>query len=215
MQRWLWDVSNSYPTASAISQREGEIMHSAPYKYRLALFTSLLLLATAILNKSPADANVKSTRNSDLTVSTSAWGAYLVPAGTTPSPGPYVTSWIAAPGTQLAYLDLLNPNALALSGENFILNSVEPNSSRQNVPRITFDLCVGAAWNQNANTCAGSITSLGTSTGGTVNSTVAVPGQSRLSVRLTVTKVGKLSWTTTINTVITRVQVRAATSSNS
>lgn len=182
---------------------------------RCAAALSIILLVASIAIGAPANATVKATKSVNQSASTAGWGAYLVPAGTTPSPSPYVSTWTPVSGTQVIYLDLLNPNAVALSGENFILNSVEPNSSRQNVPRITFDVCAGASWDQTASTCAGTITSLGTSTGGTVNSTVAVPSQSRLSVRLTVTKTGKLLWTTTINTVITRAQVRAAITSNS
>ena len=190
-------------------------MHRALTVRYVAIFLTFLLTTGAGITLSPSHAAIRSTRQATHSVSTASWGAYLAPGGTTPSPGPYISTWTPVAGVQLAYLDLINPNPVALAGENFTLASVEPNSSRQNVPRITFDVCVGATWNQLTDTCAGSITSLGTSTGGTVNSTVSIASQSRLSVRLTVTKVGKLSWTTTINTVITRAQVRAAVTTNS
>lgn len=183
-------------------------------RYFAILLTFLLMTGTGI-TRSPTNAASKATGQATQSVSTASWGAYLAAAGTTPSPQPYVNSWTPANGVQIEYLDLINSNPVALVGENFSLASVEPNSSRQNVPRITFDVCVGASWNQTANTCAGTVTSLGTSTGGTVNSTIPVPSQSRLSVRLTVTKVGKLAWTTTINTLITRAQIRSAITSHS
>ena len=180
-----------------------------------AIALSLSLLITSLIINNPANAALHSTRSATNAVSTTAWGAYLVPAGSNSSPGPYVNTWTPTNSLQLEYLDLINPNMVALSGAQFSFASVEPNSSRQNVPRITFDVCEGAVWNPIANTCAGTVTSLGTSTGGSLTSTVSVLSQSRISIRLTVNKVGKLAWTTTINTIITRAQVRAAAISNS
>ncbi|NBU32249.1 MAG: hypothetical protein EBS36_03655 [Actinobacteria bacterium] len=186
---------------------------SARNSFALLAFSILFTFTASLCN--PSLAAVKGTSSKAQVVTSTGWGAYLAPAGSTPSPGPYVNTWIATPGTQLAYLDLLNPNTVALSGVNFNLSSVEPNSSRQNVPRVTFDVCVGATWNATTDTCSGTITNLGTSTGGTVNSSIVIGANARLSVRLTVGKTTKISWTTTINVLTGRAQVRAAITTNS
>ncbi len=183
-------------------------------KRQFALAVTFLLFVS-LIPLPPALAKIAVTRNSTLSVNTSGWGAYLATPGTTPPPNPYVNTWIASPGVQLAYLDLLNPNSLNLAGVTYNITSTDPNSSRQNVPRIAIDVCVGGTWNQSTDSCNGTISALGNSTGGTIASSVSLPATSRQSIRLTVTKTTKVVWTTTINISVNRAQVRAATTTNS
>ncbi|MBU6347482.1 MAG: hypothetical protein KGQ38_02580 [Actinomycetales bacterium] len=183
-------------------------------KWRALILLTLSSLISSLLVLPDAQAQTSATVSSSQSVSTTGWGAYLVQPGTTPPPTAYVNTWISSPGVQLTYLDLLNPNAVALAGVVYNITSVDPSSSRQNVPRISIDVCVGATWNQITDSCAGTITNLGTSTGGTISSLIALSANSRQSIRLTVTKTTKVVWTTTINVSVGRTQVRAATTTN-
>ena len=182
------------------------------------LSSSLLLVIFSFgtFSAQPVSAKLTSRSEKAYLIATTSWGAVITTQGTSPkSAVPYTTAWSPLPGTQIVYLDAVNYGTLDLTGQTFAITTVDPNSSRQNSPKITFDACVGAPWDANTNTCAGTITAVGTSSNQTVTSNIFIPQSGRLSMRLTVTKTTKVAWSTTLNITVSRAQVRAGTTQNS
>ena len=188
-------------------------------KRESSLSTSLsALLALActfsLTFTTPAQAKLRINSSQTFSVGTASWAAVITNQGSAGQAVPYVTSWSPLPGTQTVFIDALNFGTLDLLGQTFVITTVDPSSSRQNSPKITFDACVGATWNANANTCAGTVTSIGTSSNASVTSSLPIPAQSRLSLRLVVTKTTRVAWTTTLNITVNRAQVRQPVTSN-
>lgn len=150
------------------------------------------------------------------TMATASWGAVITTQGSIPQAAiPFTNAWSPLPGTQILYIDAVNYGSLELTGQTFVITTVDPNSSRQNSPKITFDACVGATWDPITNSCSGSVTAVGTSSNQTVTSNISIPQSGRLSMRLTVTKTTKVAWSTTLNITVNRTQVRPAITQNS
>ena len=178
-------------------------------------FTLAIAVALFAIPAQPAGAAIKATSAKSYSAATLSWGAYFADPGTTPSPAPYVSNWITSNSTQLDYLDLINSGGIALIGATFAIATTSQGGNQEGVPKITFESCVGGTWNQTANTCSGTITNLGNQANGSLSPTLSVAKGARLSVRLSVTKTSRTSWSSTISVKTDRTDFRAGTTTNS
>ncbi len=178
-------------------------------------FTLAIAVALFAIPAQPAGAAIKANSAKSYSAATLSWGAYFADPGTTPSPAPYVANWITSNSTQLDYLDLINSGGIALIGATFAIATITQGGNQEGVPKITFESCVGGTWNQIANTCSGTITSLGNQANGSLSPTVSIAKGARLSVRLSVTKTSRTSWSSTISVKTDRTDFRAGTTTNS
>ena len=200
---------------SLAGETEGTTMKRRLTTNSFVAFTLAIAVALFAIPAPPADAAIKATSTKSYSAATLSWGAYFADPGTTPSPAPYVANWITSNSTQFDYLDLINSGDIALIGATFDITTTAKSGNQESVPKITFESCVGGTWNQLANKCSGTITSLGNQANGLLSPTLSIAKGARLSVRLSVSKTSRTAWKSTINVQTDRTDFRAGTTSNS
>lgn len=184
-------------------------------RLNLLVLVGSFVLSAALVSDSFVHAQVKANLHKSVTASASKWGAVIASPSGTPTSAPFVIAWAPIQGLQIVYLDVVNTGLVSLTGQNYVIDTQDPNSARNNVPQITFTACSSGSWNTATDVCSGTSSVLGTQSNGTLSSSFALASSARLSLRLSVTKVNKVAWTTTLNVNITRAQIRTATTTNS
>lgn len=176
----------------------------------------MVMISLLIVTASPTSYAITSaTRKTSTIASTTKWSAVMSDATATPTASAYVLSWFPIQGLQNVYTKITNTGSSTLNGFSLFIDSVDSNGNRNNVPKVTVTLCVGATWNSTTDTCSGTMVVLGTLGSGTLSSTSSLASSSSVSVQLSITKTSKVQWITTINTNVSRQQVRAGTLTNS
>lgn len=150
-----------------------------------------------------------------VSVSATRWAASAVPAGAPPSTGPLVMTWTVSGGTARQFFDIVNTGAIEIMGQSFLVTNVYEKSGNAKPPTITFEACVNGVWNSSTNTCSGTVVLMGRTTTEFFSSlTTPLAVGARLSARATTSPGGSSSYTTTINVLVSRSQVRAAAITN-
>lgn len=150
-----------------------------------------------------------------VSVSATSWAASAVPVGAPASNGPLVMTWTVSGGSARQYFDIVNTGSIEIMGQSFLVTNVYEKSGNAKPPTVTFEACVNGSWQPSSNTCTGSIVLMGSTTTEFFSS-LATPLAvgARLSARATTSPGGSSSYTTTVNVLVSRSQVRAATVTN-
>lgn len=143
------------------------------------------------------------------------WAASAVPIGAPASTGPLIMRWTVSGGTARQYFDIINTGTIEITSQSFLVTNVYEKSGNAKPPTVTFEACVDGAWQPSSNTCTGSIVLMGSTTTEFFSS-LATPLAigARLSARATTSPGGISSYTTTINVLVSRSQVRPRTTFN-
>lgn len=144
-----------------------------------------------------------------VSVSTLKWAVVpLAQAGVVGS-GPYTLSWEVSGGNAYDYFDLVNLGSVDVNQFVMTVTNV-PTGSSQNLPLVTLDVCVGGSWNTTANTCSGSIQTLGQGTASGMTVTMAsLPLGSRSAIRATTRPNTRNNAVTTVAVSVSRADIRA------
>lgn len=147
--------------------------------------------------------------------SVTRWAASAVPIGAPTSTGPLVMTWTVSGGTARQYFDIVNTGAIEITGQSFFVTNIYEKSGNAKPPIVTFEACLNGFWQPSNNICTGSIVLMGSTTTEFFSS-LATPLAigARLSARATTSPGGISSYTTTINVLVSRSQVRPGTTSN-
>lgn len=145
-----------------------------------------------------------------LSVTASRWGASAVPQGAPNGTGPLVMNWSVNQGIAYQYFDVVNSGSLAIFGQSFSVTNVNDKSGGPKPPTVTFEACVNGEWQSSTNSCSGSVVLMGSTTTTfftSLNTPLNVNG--RLSARARTSPGGSSTYTTTINVIVDRTQIRA------
>ena len=189
-----------------------------PFRQVRLFIAVIVMTGFSLLNSLSTPVSVavtQATRAVTLQTSTTNWGAVMSNASSAASAQPYVLYWAPIQGLQNNYTKVTNIGALQLNGFTISIDSVDSNGNRNNVPRTTVTLCIGATWNAVTDSCAGTTQVLGTVGSGSLSSTTTLGPNASVSVQLSITKTSKVQWITTVNTSVTRQQIRSSTVTNS
>lgn len=173
---------------------------------------SMLMLFTSN-NEALASISAKTTKSQ--TVTSLSWGNIIATVGSSAQSGSFSTNWADTYATQYVYVDLVNVGDLTSTGNSIAVSTQDSNSSRQNAPTLTFSTCTGGTWNQTYNTCSKTAASLGSTTNGSLTTSLSLIAGQRVTLQIQAVKARKATWTTTINVAVTRSQIRSATTTNS
>lgn len=160
---------------------------------RRRILAPVLGVAALVVGATSAHAAMTAGASASPTVTTATWG--ITPAGVNGTGSPSL-SWSPLEGTTMApkFFTIVNTGTTTLIGTTWsALVSRDGSNGNVKTP-LRFDACVGAAWNTLLNTCAGTVTTIGTTLEkeGTmsVESTVTASAVgSALSVRAVPTKI--------------------------
>ena len=184
-------------------------------RVNLLVLVGSFVLSAALASDGYVHAQASARLQKSVTASVSAWGAVIAVPSATPTSSPFVIAWAPTQGLQIVYVDVVNTGFVSLTGQDYVIDTKDPNSARNNVPQITFTACSAGSWNTATDVCSGTSSVIGTQSNGTLSSNFSLASAARLSLRLSVTKVNKVAWTTTLNMNINRSQIRTATTTNS
>lgn len=168
-----------------------------------------LILVFSLSVPTPSLAATHAVRNTPVSVTTARWGASAVVQGAQAGTGPLVMNWAVSQGIAYQYFDVVNNGLIDIAGQSFSVTSVYDRSGAVKPPTVTFEACVNGVWQPSTNACTGSVVLMGSTTS-TFFTSLATPlaVNSRLSARARTSPGGSSSYTTTINVLIDRTQIR-------
>ena len=186
-------------------------MITLPPSLRRAVAVVLVAPLLATAPAQAAVARVRATGTLTVTTRVATWSAVAVPRDADPTRRPLVLVWSIEQGTAQQYVDIVNTGTVPLGGQRFNVVSAYERSPNVRPPTITFDACLGGSWTS-AGTCTGSTVRLGSTSAAsfTTVDTPLDPG-ARYSVRASTAPGAIATYTTTLDVVVGRAQIRRAT----
>lgn len=143
------------------------------------------------------------------------WGASAVPSGALTGQGPLVMTWSINQGIAYQYFDIVNVGQTDVLGQSFFVTNVYEKSGNAKPPTVTFEACINGVWSSISNTCSGQVVTMGTTTTEFFSSlSTPLSVNDRLSARARTSPGGSSSYTTTINVLVSRDQIRAGVTIN-
>jgi len=176
---------------------------------------ALLVMLMLSTSNNVALVTISSTAQSHNAVTTLIWGNVIVATGAPAGNTHFSIVWNQNSAGQTTCVDVINVGNVDTTGNSVAVTTQDATSSRQDAPTLTFSTCTGGTWNQTANTCSGTSTSLGSVTNSTLNTTIALTVGQRITLQIVAARPKKATWTSTFSTTVSRSQIRAATVTNS
>ncbi|OLR94062.1 hypothetical protein [Actinokineospora bangkokensis] len=174
---------------------------------------ALVVLPVALATPAWATAKGRAS-GAAVSATTGTWAAVPTAVGvSSPAPGSdYTVNWSLLDSTP-RFGQVVNTGTFALPTATYALTKAGVGAL---TATIRVEACVGATWNQTANTCAGTVTALTTTAVTSTRSTGPGAGGAALSVRFTPTGLSTLGVSSASLTVSTsRADARAATTTTS
>lgn len=178
--------------------------------FLISIFTPLLLL----LQIAYASAGVITTLQTALGTNTGRWATELGTATGTGSTTSYQITWTGNANKQYELMSIINVGNFDITQEHFTYASAKANGSLTNPPILTFELCSGT-WDTATFLCSGTITQVGSGTGGTIDISRYVIASNRLVVRITNARNNQGNHFTTFDTQTYRSDIRFGIGINS
>lgn len=172
----------------------------------LSLIASLLLLLFSI-----PGAQGKIQSNSSLTfgISSGSWSANVAAYNSNPTNTPYTITWTGSSRKQYALIALINNGIFSINSAQISFTSVKTNGDPTYPPSLTYELCSGT-WDPVTFACSGTISSAGTGTAGSIEILKSIAPDSRVVIRLTNLRDVNFNYTTTLNALASRSDIRNA-----
>jgi len=178
-----------------------------------------LIACSALLTQlvAPAVAGFNAQTLRSMTTTTGNWAAVAFGQGLAPTTGAYSILWTINQGKARDFFAFRNVGSFAITGlVASVTQSQTSNSGKP--PNTSFDWCKDGFWNTSANTCSGSIVSMGVASDVTlvmnfVGLNLAVG--SDLSMRATTRPNLQNAYSSSISVSVARTQIRSGSLTNS
>lgn len=135
-------------------------------KSHLFAFISLLLLLSFQI--APSEARILANHNQNVSANSGRWSTELGTATGTGSATSYQITWTGNSNKQYELISFINQGNFDLVAEHLTFSSAKSNGDTTNPPTLTFELC-SENWDTTTFACSGTITLIGTATGGSIN----------------------------------------------
>ena len=170
--------------------------------------STLALLFVAFVNQ-PAQALLNSKINNTYAVTSASWGTQIATQTGPGSSGSYQITWTGNKNNQNALFSIVNTGNTNLITSHISFSSAKPNGDTTNPPNLIFHICNGI-WDPNTFACSGNTSQVGSAFSGNIDFTNYVPSGGRFVVLVNNARNSNSNWITTINTQVTRSDIRAA-----
>lgn len=163
----------------------------------------------------PAQAAFEAISSKGYTVNSGSWSVIATGVNQTTVNAAYTLVWTVSTGTAYNFFVFRNTGSLSLNSFTVEVSQVQFGGSGK--PNDTvFELCRSGIWNPATNTCSGTIQIFGRASDIHITPiSLTFSSGSEMSMRASTATNVKNSYTTTLNLVVNRSQVRANTVSNS
>jgi hypothetical protein len=185
---------------------------------RTAATTGLTVMLAAVLivaagGAATAWASAAAETPRMVTAATANWAAVAVARDATPSAAPHVLIWTVSGNDATAQFDIVNVGDLELVSQRLVLTVSVTQGGGAPDP-VELSACVGAPWDPVSDTCAGTTVPLGTSATTPITTGLLLPSGGRVSVRAATTRGTANRTIAVIDTVVSRLDVRPATTTS-
>lgn len=181
------------------------------------LMAGVLVLAAGPFGRDTArgrpDAGARATAGGTVTAGVVVWRAAPAPQGLPHMGGPLTLDWITQGGDAVALFDVANVGDLALSDQRLVLG-VDAGAEGSAPDPIVLTACDGGVWDPNGTNCPGTLLSLGSDRDAPLATGVALDPGERLSVRATTRRRTAAQTRLTVEVLVGRADVRAATTTS-
>lgn len=182
---------------------------------RLKIFLLLSALSIQIVTPAVAGSNAQSPRSA--TATSGIWAAVAYGQGQTPTTGTYKILWTVAQGKARDFFSIRNIGNFAITGFSASVTQSQASNSGK-LPNTAFDWCKDGVWNVAANTCSGTIISMGVASDVTLVMSFAGLNLllgSNINMRATTQPNLQNAYSSTISVAVARNQIRSGTVTNS
>ena len=172
-------------------------------KATLVLVTTLLFL----LAIPESSGYLQGRTSSSIQITSGQWGARVGGTSGAITTSPYVVTWTANTKKQYALIAIENIGSYPLNVSHLSLSSAKSNGDTTNPPTLTFEKCSGV-WNTTDFSCNGSTTTIASASVGQIDITENILAGSKLIIRITNLRDVNSNYTTTLNAITSRNDIR-------
>lgn len=182
---------------------------------RLKVFLLLSALSFQIVAPAVAGSHAQSPRSTS--AASGNWAAVAYGQGQNPTTGAYTILWTVAQGKARDFFSFRNIGNFAITGFSASVTQSQTSNSGK-PPNTAFDWCKDGIWNVAANTCSGTIISMGVASDVTLVmdfSGLNLLVGSDVNMRATTQPNLQNAYSSTISVSVNRSQIRSGTVTNS